>query len=42
MNEWIVLGGAILFRLLECIVKSWKALGKFDAMAVLKEFFSLS
>jgi len=42
MNEWLVLGGAILFRLFECMVKSYQALKKFDIMAIVKEFFSIS
>lgn len=38
MNEWVVLGGALLFRLFECIVK----VGKFNLLAIVKEFFKIS
>ena len=37
MNEWIVLGGAIIFRLFEC----YKKVGKLDILAILKEFMKL-
>ena len=42
MNPWIVFGGAVLFRLLECTVKSVKALGKINILAILKEFCQIS
>lgn len=38
MNEWIVFGAAVLFRLLEC----WKKVGKLDLLKILKEFCSIS
>jgi len=42
MNAWLVFGGAVLFRLVECIRKSMQIQGKFDLMAILKEFFVIS
>jgi len=38
MNAWIVFGGAVLFRLFEC----YKKVGKFDLLAILKEFCQIS
>lgn len=38
IGVWITLGGALLFRLCECIVK----VGKWDPIAIIKEFFKIS
>lgn len=37
MNEWIVLVGAIIFRLFEC----YKKVGKLDILPILQEFLKL-
>ena len=37
MNEWIVFGIAVLFRIVEC----WKKVGKLDLLAILKEFLQI-